>query len=208
MNRGKPLLAGLTGGIGSGKSTVLRLLGEGGCETISADLLAREAVAPGSEGLAAVIARFGESVATPEGALDRRALGRLVFADPVARLALERIIHPLVFAGEDRAIALWKGRGCPAPLVVESPLLLEVGREGRYDLVVLVTCPMAARLARLAAAGIGPEDAEARMAAQWPEGRAVPLAGRTIDNGRDIDHLRRQVDSLLPLLRGETPSAF
>jgi dephospho-CoA kinase len=202
MTDGKPLLAGLTGGMGSGKSTVLKLLAGSGAETVSADLLAREAVAPGSEGLAEVIEVFGKEFIAPDGTLDRRAMARLIFSDQGTRRTLEGIIHPLVLREEEAVIADWEGRGRPAPLIVESPLLFEVGRRGRYELVILVTCPRDIRLARLEAAGVETSDAEARMAAQWPEARTVRMAGYVVDNSGDLAHARSQVEALLPLLQG------
>src|SRR2546430_13757968 len=129
------MLVGLTGGIGAGKSVVAARLAELGAVVIDADRLAREVVAPGTDGFAEVVAAFGTGVVTPDGALDRPALGRLVFADPAARERLEKIIHPRVRARTAELAAA----APPGTVVVNDvPLLVETGLADTFELVVVV----------------------------------------------------------------------
>ena len=163
------LRVGLTGGIATGKSYVTRRLDEAGLPTIDADRLAREAVAPGSPGLRAVVDRFGRDILTDGGALDRAKLGRLVFSDAAARSDLEAVIHPEV----RRRIAEWQAglvrNGYRGPLVADIPLLFETGRTGDFDVVVVVACDPAKQRARLIARDGLPEvEADRRIAAQLP----------------------------------------
>ncbi|MCA9556315.1 MAG: dephospho-CoA kinase, partial [Myxococcales bacterium] len=130
-------VVGLTGGIGSGKSTVAAILRALGAVVIDADVLAREAVAPGSPGLAEVVARFGPDILDPDGALDRRALGRHVFKDAAARADLNAIVHPRV--GQLAAERIQAARDAGAPLVVyDVPLLYESGLEAGFEAVIVV----------------------------------------------------------------------
>ena len=143
------LRVGLTGGIATGKSYVTRRLADAGLPTIDADRLARDAVAPGSAGLGAVVNRFGRDVLTGSGALDRTRLGTLVFGDAAARADLEALIHPEV----RRRIAEWQAElvrnGYRGPLVADIPLLFETGWAGDFDAVVVVACDPARQRARL-----------------------------------------------------------
>lgn len=188
------LRVGLTGGIGSGKSTVSRLLAERGALVIDADVLAREAVAPGTPGLARVVAEFGPAVLGPDGALDRGALGRLVFDDPERRRVLEGIVHPLVRA---RAAEL-AAAAPPGTVVVEDvPLLVETGAAGRYDLVVVVDLPEDLQVARLAAErGMAEADARARIAAQASREQRRAVADVVLDNSGTPEELVAHVDRL------------
>lgn len=157
----------LTGGIATGKSTVRAAFERLGVPTSDADLLAREAVAPGTKGLDAVVRRFGRGVLDRAGALDRKALGRIVFGDPEARKALEAIVHPIVQAATDA----WFTRLDPAtPFAVSDiPLLYEIGRDVDFDAVVVVACPPDIQLARLRARdGLSEAEARHRIAAQLP----------------------------------------
>lgn len=156
----------LTGGIATGKSTVARALVEAGIPLVDADQLAREVVAPGTPGLAAVVARFGPGVITPAGTLDRAALGRVVFADAEARAALERIVHPLVRAG----IAGFFATLAPGTAgVAEVPLAFETGWVTSFDLSVAAVCRAGTQRQRLLARdGLSADQADQRLAAQWP----------------------------------------
>ncbi|WP_432524379.1 dephospho-CoA kinase [Kineococcus sp. SYSU DK006] len=158
------LRVGLTGGIGAGKSTVARRLVELGAVLVDADALAREVVAPGTPGLAAVLERFGPGVLTAGGELDRPALGRLVFGDEGARAALNAIVHPLVAA---RRAELAAAAPADAVVVEDVPLLVETGAAPGYPLVVVVEAPEQERVRRLVEErGMREEDARARLAAQ------------------------------------------
>ena len=153
------LRIGLTGGIGSGKSTVSALLAERGAVVVDADRIAREVVEPGTPGLQAVVAEFGTEVLGPDGALDRPALAAVVFADPAARARLDGIVHPLVRA---RATELVAAAPPDAVVVQDVPLLVETGQAGSYDLVLVVEADPEARVRRLVGRGLSEEDARAR----------------------------------------------
>lgn len=190
---------GLTGGIATGKSTVGQLLaGRFGLPVLDADLYARGALAPGSPGARAVLARYGEPVAAGAGdAIDRAALGRVVFADPVERRWLEQLVHPLVrqrFEAELERLA-------HAPVVVLMiPLLFEAGLESLCSEVWLVTCSPETQLQRLIGRDELPEhEARARIAAQWPLARKQALADRLIHNDGDPEALEQQLAAALAL---------
>ena len=161
------LRVGLTGGIGTGKSYVLRRLREAGVAAVDADVLAREAVAPGSPGLAAVVQRFGADMLTPDGSLDRARVGALVFRDEAARRDLENIVHPIVRRG---IAAFFESLPPETPLAVaDIPLLYETRRERHFDKVVVVACAPATQVRRVMARdGLPQEEAERRVAAQLP----------------------------------------
>ena len=185
---------GLTGGIGSGKSAVARLLVEQGALVVDADAVAREVVAPGSAGLAQIADRFGDGVLTARGELDRGALGAIVFADEGARRDLEAITHPLIAA---RTLELCAAAKPGQVLVHDIPLLVELGREGDYDVVIVVDAPVETRLQRLEEhRGMPREVAEARMRSQASDEQRRAVADVWIDNAGDEDTLRRRVDDV------------
>ena len=189
----RTLRIGLSGPIGCGKSTVARWLGELGARLIDADQVARDATPPGSAELAVVVGAFGPGVLRADGSLDRRALGRIVFADPVALARLESIIHPTVRPRILAAIAEAEREGVPA-VVVEAIKLVEGGLAELCDDVWLVTCDPAAQRERLTARGADPADAEARIAAQTNlVARLTPAATRVIDTAGTLDEARRRV---------------
>jgi dephospho-CoA kinase len=171
------LRVALTGGIATGKSYVRAGLEARGVATIDADVLAREVVAAGTPGLAAIAARFGPAVLDAAGALDRSALAGIVFGDAAARRDLESIIHPLVYA----AIQRWFD-ALPAALgVADIPLLFETGHEGAFDVVVCTFCPPEVQMARLQQRdGLSADAARARLAAQWPIAEKARLADYVI----------------------------
>jgi dephospho-CoA kinase len=185
------LRIGLTGGIGSGKSTVAGLLAEHGARVVDADRIAREVVAPGTPGLAAVVAEFGPDVVAPDGSLDRPALAAVVFTDPAARSRLDGIVHPLVRARAAEAIA-----AAPADAVVvqDVPLLVETGQAGSYDLVLVVETDEEVRVARLVERGLSAEDARARIASQATDEQRRAVADVVLRNDGDRDALAAQVD--------------
>lgn len=191
---------GLTGGIASGKSSVGRLLGERwGLPVLDADVYAREALAPGTPATAAVLARHGAAVQSPAptgaASLDRAALGRIVFADPVEQRWLEQLVHPIVRRRFDAELPML--RAAPA-VVLMIPLLFEAGLEGLCSEVWLVDCDEAEQLARLMARDQCSEaDARARIAAQWPLASKRPLADRVIDNRGEPAELIAQLERAL-----------
>ena len=176
------LHVGLTGNIASGKSTVAALLAEHGARIIDADRLARDAVAPGTPGLAAVVSAFGVSVLAPDGALDRAALRGRVFHDSEARATLEAIVHPEVRRLRNLAVQDAAAHGAPI-VISDIPLLFEVDLEGAFDGVILVDAPETVRLERLTRdRGLSRADAQAMIDAQWPSARKRALATWVIDN--------------------------
>lgn len=194
------LLVGLTGGIGSGKSTVARMLERHGAVVFDADVLAREAVEPGTPGHDAVVERFGPNVLLPGGALDREALGSIVFADPAARRDLEAIVHPEVrrlFAeGCERY------RGTDAVVVFGAPLLVETGMHTAFDVLIVVAAPVEQQVERLLRDRAMPEAAiRARIDAQLPLADKIEVADVVVDNDGSIGDLQAQVDAVWADLR-------
>jgi dephospho-CoA kinase len=189
----------LTGGIGTGKSYVLGRLRDAGVRVIDADVLAREAVAQGSDGLKAVVQRFGGDVLTPQGFLDRARLGDIVFRDKDARRDLEAIIHPFVRRKIDE---FFDALPPEVPFgVADVPLLYETGRQRQFDKVVVVACAPATQIERVMARGVARDEAERRVAAQLPIEAKVALADYVIHTDGTHAETDRQVDALLPKLR-------
>lgn len=188
---------GLTGGIAAGKSVVSRRLDELGAVVIDHDVLAREAVAPGSVGLAEVVEAFGDQVLADDGALDRPALGRVVFGDTRARTRLEGIVHPQVrrLAAEREAAA---GAADPRAVVVHDvPLLVETGQADRFHLLAVVDAPAAQRVERLVTGRSMTEaEARSRVSAQADDGERLAVADVVLDGTGTEDGLRAQVDEL------------
>ncbi|MFV0406490.1 MAG: dephospho-CoA kinase [Propioniciclava sp.] len=192
---------GLTGGIGSGKSTVARLLADHGATIIDADVLAREAVAPGTAGLQAVVDRFGPDILRPTGDLDREALGRIVFNDPDARTDLNAIVHPWVRnqTGAVRASAL---AADPQAVVVEViPLLVETGQAEDFDEVIVVDVPVETQIARVRSrSGLSEPEIRSRIEAQASREARLAAATIVVDNTGDLADLASAVQNLLPTL--------
>jgi dephospho-CoA kinase len=186
------LRIGLTGGIGSGKSTAAARFAELGAVVIDADVLAREVVAVGTPGLARVVSRFGPEILRPDGSLDRPALGKLVFGDAAALADLNAIVHPLV---AERRAELMAAAGPDAVVVSDVPLLVETGMAGDFDAVVVVEAPLAARLARLASRGLAAEEARSRIARQASDEQRRAVATVVLDNSGDRAELERAVDA-------------
>ena len=187
------LRIGLTGGIGSGKSTVAELLAGHGALVVDADRIAREVVEPGTPGLAAVVTEFGEQVLAPDGSLDRPALASLVFSDPAARARLDAVVHPLVRA---RAAELLSAAPRDAVVVQDVPLLVETGQAGSYDLVVVVETEVEERVRRLVGRGLTADDARARIASQASDEERAAVADVVLTNDGDRAGLAAQVDRL------------
>ncbi|MDT0480684.1 MULTISPECIES: dephospho-CoA kinase [Streptomyces] len=188
------LKVGLTGGIGAGKSEVSRLLVEHGAVLIDADRIAREVVAPGTPGLAAVVEAFGEDVLAEDGGLDRPKLGSIVFADPDRLAALNSIVHPLVGA---RSRELESAATEDAVVVHDVPLLAENALAPLYDLVIVVDASPETQLDRLVRLrGMTEQDARARMAAQATREKRLEIADVVIDNDVPLEELRRRVQEV------------
>ncbi|MFI9641597.1 dephospho-CoA kinase [Micromonospora sp. NPDC051925] len=188
------LRVGLTGGIGSGKSAVAARLAERGAVIVDSDRIAREVVAPGSEGLAAIVAAFSDRVLAADGALDRAALGAVVFADEAARRRLEEITHPRVRA---RTAELFAAAPTDAVVVNDVPLLVEVGLAPTYHLVVVVQTALDIRLERLGRdRGMTRAEAERRIAAQADDARRRAAADVVLHNDGALDELHAAVDAL------------
>ena len=190
------LRIGLTGGIASGKSTAAARLAELGATVIDHDLLAREAVAPGSDGLARVAAEFGADVVGRDGTLDRSALGAIVFADPEARSRLNAIVHPIVLRLADDAEAAVRTDDRGAVVVHDIPLLVETGQAADFDLVLVVRASEEVRVERLMRErGLSRVQALARIRAQATDEDRLAAATVVLAGGSTIHDLRRQVDT-------------
>lgn len=186
---------GLTGGIASGKSTVAGVLRELGAVVIDSDELARVVVEPGTPGLAAVVAEFGEGVLQPDGSLDRPALAAVVFADPDRRRALEVILHPLI--GEESRRREEEARASGALVVHDIPLLVEAGMAPAFDRVLVVDVPVEEAVRRMVEdRGWTQEDALARIGAQASREDRLAVATDVIDNSGSVDQLRARVEEI------------
>jgi dephospho-CoA kinase len=193
---------GLTGGIGSGKSTVSRALAALGAVVVDADLVAREVVEPGTPGLAAVVEAFGTGVLQQDGALDREALGKVVFGDDGARKRLSGILHPLIAA---RSAELWAAaeQGGAEVLVHDVPLLVESGLEAMYDEVLVVDAPAEVQLDRLVRLrGMTPQDAQQRIAAQATREVRLASASWVLLNDGSLEELQAQVRACWDAITG------
>lgn len=191
------LRVGLTGGIGSGKSSVAAMLTASGAVVIDSDRLAREVVDPGTPGLARVVEAFGQDLLAADGTLDRAAMASLVFTDPTARQRLEAIIHPLV---RDRAAQLQRAAAAENPDVIvvqDVPLLLETGRHRHFDVIVVVDAPVEVAERRLVSdRGYTPDEARRRVAAQATREQRNAIADLVLDNSGTKADLLRQVQQL------------
>lgn len=195
-------LIGLTGGIASGKSTIARRLAEHGARHIDADQLAREAVAPGSPGLARVRERFGDAVIRADGSLDREKLGELVFSDAGARAELNAVVHPEVRRLAEERISE-AAQSDPAAIVVyDVPLLVESGLQMPWDLVVVAEAPAAMRVDRLVQLrGMDRAEALRRISAQANDAERRAVADVVIDTGGTVEYTIDQVDRLWSKIR-------
>jgi dephospho-CoA kinase len=188
------LLVGLTGGIGSGKSTVARMLEERGAVILDADAFARDAVRAGSEGFGQVVERFGKEIVGPDGELDRPKLASIVFSDPEALGDLESIVHPPV--RRMTADAIQANLDLERVVVLVNPLLIEMGTHRDCDVVVVVSVSPLAQVARSVARGMQEDDVRARIAAQRPLEERARQADVLIDNEGSLDELAAQVEQL------------
>jgi dephospho-CoA kinase len=186
-------MIGLTGGIGSGKSTVAGSLVRRGAIVIDADAIAREVVEPGTPALAKLVERFGADILRPDGSLDRPALAAKAFVSDETRKDLEAITHPAIGAEFIRRVS-----EAPADAIVvhDVPLLVEANRAKDYAGVIVVDAPLEVRLARLVARGVDREDAERRIALQASDEERRKVATWRVDNAGDFDALEKQLDAL------------
>jgi dephospho-CoA kinase len=190
-------MVGLTGGIGSGKSTVARMLVERGAVVVDADQIAREVVEPGEPALARLVEAFGAEILRPDGSLDRTALAARAFVSDETRKQLEAITHPAI--GEEflRRVAAAPADGI---VVHDVPLLVESTRGYDYGAVIVVEAPKELRLLRLEARGVSRADAERRMALQASDEDRRKVATWLVDNGSDLAHLEQRINEIWPEL--------
>ena len=199
------ILVGLTGGIGSGKTTVSTMLAARGAVIIDADQITRELQAPGSPVLAEIVDAFGEDVLDPSGALDRPALAAKVFGDPEALARLNKIVHPAV--GREMAARLEAQRASGNVVILDIPLLVENPREGLCGTLV-VDLPLETAVERLVSQrNMDRNDAEARIARQATREARVAIADRVIDNSGNLASLERQVDEAWQWMQKLPPAA-
>jgi dephospho-CoA kinase len=203
--RPKRFVAGLTGGIGTGKSSALAEFERRGASTLSLDRIAREQARPGRGGHRAIVRAFGPGVLDAGGEIDRRALGAKVFRNPAARRRLERATHPLILREMERLLARMEG-----VVIVDAPLLFEAGLRDRFDATLLVACRPAEQIRRVRRRDrLTAAEARRRVAAQWPLARKRALADFTLDNDGTPAALRAKVRAAhagLALLHGGTPN--
>ncbi len=195
----------LTGGIAAGKSTIARRLVELGAVVVDADALAREAVEPGSEGLSRIAEVFGPQVIGADGALDRAALGAVVFADPARRRELEGITHPAVRRLAAERMGAAEAADPDAVVVYDVPLLAESGPDHGFELVVVAHAPAATRIERMVGLrGMDRSEAERRVASQASDAERLAIADVVIDTDGTLDATLEQVDRLWERVRGRS----
>ena len=196
------LTIGLTGGIATGKSYILSVLGELGCDVIDADAVARQVVEPGQPAFEEIVAHFGREILDAEGAIDRAKLGAIVFADKTEREKLNSIVHPRVYETQAKWLADVAARNPEAIAVVDAALMIETGSYRRFDKVIVVWCDPQLQLERLMARNnLSPDEAAARIAAQMPAEEKLKYADYCIDTSKGFEDTRRQVESLYAELR-------
>jgi dephospho-CoA kinase len=191
------MLVALTGGIAAGKSTVARMFADCGATIVDADGLAREAVAVGSPGLAAVVQEFGPQILTPDEALDRPALGKIVFDDEAARRRLEAIVHPEVARLSAKAFAAAEQERPGGVIIYDVPLLVEAGRKAEFDAVVVVEASDIERMNRLRnERGLTEGEAASRLAAQATNEQRRAIADFVVSTENSLDETRHEVESV------------
>jgi dephospho-CoA kinase len=198
-----PPIIGLTGGIGSGKSTVADLLVARGAALVDTDRIAHALTAPGGAAIEAIRAGFGEHMITSDGRMDRNAMRALAFSDPLARKRLEAILHPLIRLHTDQGLAQAIAQGAPYVLVA-VPLLVEGGRpRERFGRILVVDCPEDVQLSRvMQRSGLTRDQVLAIMASQAQREQRLAVADDVVDNSGDLDALAPQIDGLDRLYRG------
>jgi dephospho-CoA kinase len=193
---------GLTGNIGSGKSTVAAMLRDAGIPVLDADRISKEVTAPGGRAYDAVVQAFGKGIVRDDGSIDRKRLGEIVFSDPASRERLERIAHPAILEAMKEEIAGIERKGHRAA-VVEATLIHETGRKGLFDAVISVTCDRETAISRLAARdGMSRGQAEARLRAQMDADQKAEASDYVIDNSSSTEETSRQVNRIARILLG------
>jgi len=195
-------IIGITGNIGSGKSSVARLLEEKGAVVIDADKVGHEIYAPGTEGWQVLVDNFGAGIVSDTGAIDRKKLSGIVFDNPEAVARLNRILHPLIRKEIEKRIDSLRQKGAKV-VVIEATLLIEAGWRDMVDELWLVTAPVEISIARLKSRGLSEAEALARLAAQPPPEKKAHLATVIIRNDGTVDELRIKVDSLWDKIHNE-----
>jgi len=195
------LKVALTGGIATGKSYVLERFRRHGVPCLDADALAHGVTASGTEATSAIAVRFGADVLAADGAVDRAKLGPIVFADPAARRDLESIVHPAVYRAIAAGVRAFEILGNDPFVVVDVPLLYETGAEKDFDRVIVTACLPATQLARLRERGLSEEDAQRRLAAQWPTDDKAARADFVVTTDGGFEETNAQVDGIYRKLR-------
>jgi dephospho-CoA kinase len=196
------LKVALTGGIATGKSYVLQQFRQHGVPCLDADLLVHGATGAGTEATMAIAERFGADVLAADGAVDRRKLGTIVFADPASRRELEAIVHPAVYRAIAAGLRAFALVGNYPMAIVDIPLLFETGRAGDFDRVIATLCAPDVQLARLVERGLTTEHARLRLAAQWPAEEKAARADIVIRTDGSFAETDRQVTAALATLTG------
>ncbi len=197
------ILIGLTGGIGSGKSTVSARLAELGARVVDADAIVRDVQAPGTEVFAAIVERFGDDVVAEDGSLDRPALAAKVFNDTDELKALNAIVHPAVGVGIAEALAA--AAETDDVVILDVPLLVESGRDDMAAMVVVDLDPEIAVARLIEHRGFTEEDARARMSRQASRDERLAKADKVLDNNGSVEDLIAQVDALWPWMQAQEP---
>jgi dephospho-CoA kinase len=193
-------VVGLTGNFGSGKSTVAGMFRNAGIPVIDADRISREVTAPGGRAYRDVVGEFGEGVLLPDGAIDRKRLGEMVFADPERRARLEAITHPAILEAMKEALSGFSREG-HAVVIVEAALIHESGRKGLFGEVISVRCDGETQLCRATSRdGITREQAAARIRAQMDPADKARRSAHVIDNSGSLEETRRQVERIARIL--------
>lgn len=198
------LKVGLTGSIAVGKSFVLGVLAELGSHVLDADATARAVVKPGTPGLKAVVAAFGEEILEADGSLDRPKLGQIVFADEAKRLQLNSILHPYIIAAQDEQLAAWEKEDPGGIAFVDAALMIESGGYQRFDRLVVVHCRPEVQLERLMARdNLSRVDAERRIAAQMSQAEKKKYADYLIDTSDGPEGARKYTEAVFQQLESE-----
>jgi dephospho-CoA kinase len=196
------LKVGLTGGIATGKSYVLGVLRELGCEVIDADTVAHQAIEPGKSAYQEIVNEFGQAVLNKDGTINRAALGSIVFADQTKRERLNAIVHPRVFEAQAEWFAAVAARNPHGIAVFDAALMIETGSHKRFDKVVVVYCEPQLQLERLMARNnLSREQVEARINAQMPSAEKLKYADFSINTSGSFEETRRQTEALYTKLK-------
>jgi dephospho-CoA kinase len=187
----KPITIGLTGGIGSGKSTAAKILAELGAPAIDADKVGHEIYQPGAPAYRELIDAFGEGILAPDRTIDRRKLGPIVFADPAALKRLNAIVHPKMFARMGEMVAAMRRGGETRPIVIEAAILIEANWQPLFDEIWLVRAPREQVLSRIEIQrGAKPSETEARIRAQLSDEERTKHASLIVENNGSLEELR------------------